>query len=351
MSQTGVTLVRGPVHCAVSSSRSPPAGCRTIRLSTAAIPAGEHPGARLQASGETLKSAGGRATNPISSWGTPRHGAGAARPGVWATGASSPALGAGPDSAGAKVVTASSSCWNLGTVSLTTSRMGRRTTAGGTVMVPAFRDLEARTDGLDPNEDPLRPVEERVEDLLAQMTVEEKAGLMFHAMIAMNPDGPWSRRASGGVVSTTDLVPRGRSTSTSHARRPRQQVGVAQPDAGTRGRHPPRHTGDDLDRPAARLHRQPGCVLHRGGLLGLARADRPGRDRRPRTGAEFADIARRSTWPSASAWPSTRWPTWPPSRAGPARTAPSARTPTSRELVARVRPGCRGSARAGLVAA
>jgi beta-glucosidase len=33
------------------------------------------------------------------------------------------------------------------------------------------------------------PLEQRVEDLLAQMTLEEKAGLMFHPPILMNPDG------------------------------------------------------------------------------------------------------------------------------------------------------------------
>jgi beta-glucosidase len=32
-------------------------------------------------------------------------------------------------------------------------------------------------------------IEERVDDLLAQMTLEEKAGLMFHAPVFMNPDG------------------------------------------------------------------------------------------------------------------------------------------------------------------
>src|SRR5262245_33671543 len=37
--------------------------------------------------------------------------------------------------------------------------------------------------------DSARPIEERVEDLLAQMTLEEKAGLMFHAPVFMNPDG------------------------------------------------------------------------------------------------------------------------------------------------------------------
>lgn len=37
--------------------------------------------------------------------------------------------------------------------------------------------------------DPAVPVEERIEVLLAQMTVEEKAGLLFHSMIRMGPDG------------------------------------------------------------------------------------------------------------------------------------------------------------------
>ena len=52
----------------------------------------------------------------------------------------------------------------------------------------SFRDLN-RNGRLDPYEDPRRPIEERVEDLLAQMTLEEKAGMMFHPPIGMNPDG------------------------------------------------------------------------------------------------------------------------------------------------------------------
>ncbi len=51
-----------------------------------------------------------------------------------------------------------------------------------------FRDLNGNG-RVDPYEDPARPVEERVEDLLAQMTLEEKAGLMFHPPILMNDDG------------------------------------------------------------------------------------------------------------------------------------------------------------------
>ncbi len=51
-----------------------------------------------------------------------------------------------------------------------------------------FRDLN-KNGRLDPYEDPRRPVDERVEDLLAQMTLEEKAGLMFHTMAGVSADG------------------------------------------------------------------------------------------------------------------------------------------------------------------
>ena len=51
-----------------------------------------------------------------------------------------------------------------------------------------FRDLN-KNGRLDPYEDARNPVETRVEDLLSQMTLEEKAGLMFITMIGMNQDG------------------------------------------------------------------------------------------------------------------------------------------------------------------
>lgn len=50
-----------------------------------------------------------------------------------------------------------------------------------------FRDLNKNGE-LDPYEDRRLAVEERVEDLLAQMTVEEKAGLMFHSPAAVGAD-------------------------------------------------------------------------------------------------------------------------------------------------------------------
>ncbi|HEX9331357.1 MAG TPA: hypothetical protein VF896_05690, partial [Anaerolineales bacterium] len=51
-----------------------------------------------------------------------------------------------------------------------------------------FRDLN-KNGKLDPYEDPRRPIEERIDDLLQQMTLEEKAGMMFQTMIGMNKDG------------------------------------------------------------------------------------------------------------------------------------------------------------------
>jgi beta-glucosidase len=48
----------------------------------------------------------------------------------------------------------------------------------------AYRDLD-KNGRLDPYEDSRRPIEERVEDLLSQMTLEEKVGLLFHTIITM----------------------------------------------------------------------------------------------------------------------------------------------------------------------
>jgi len=51
-----------------------------------------------------------------------------------------------------------------------------------------FRDLN-KNGKLDIYEDPRHPLEERVEGLLKQMTLEEKAGMLFHTIIGMNKDG------------------------------------------------------------------------------------------------------------------------------------------------------------------
>lgn len=58
-----------------------------------------------------------------------------------------------------------------------------------------FRDLN-KNGRLDPYEDLRRPIEERVDDLLSQMNLAEKAGLMFHTIIRVGMDGE--------LVETTD---------------------------------------------------------------------------------------------------------------------------------------------------
>ena len=65
-----------------------------------------------------------------------------------------------------------------------------------------FRDLN-KNGRIDPYEDPRRPIEERVEDLLSQMTLEEKAGMMFHTMITMKDDGSLVEEASPFSRDTT----------------------------------------------------------------------------------------------------------------------------------------------------
>jgi beta-glucosidase len=61
-----------------------------------------------------------------------------------------------------------------------------------------FRDLDK--DGrLDPYEDWRRPVAERVDDLVAQMTIEEKAGLMVGPSLAMGPGGTLREEPVFGV--------------------------------------------------------------------------------------------------------------------------------------------------------
>lgn len=71
-----------------------------------------------------------------------------------------------------------------------------------------FRDLN-KNSKLDIYEDPRHPIEERVEDLLRQMTLEEKAGMMFQTMVGMNPDGTLQERMGFfPIPQTSDMVAR-----------------------------------------------------------------------------------------------------------------------------------------------
>ncbi len=69
-----------------------------------------------------------------------------------------------------------------------------------------FRDLN-KNGKLDPYEDSRLPIDERVEDLLSQMTLEEKAGLMFHTMLGMGKDGSLIEKPSPfNPIATSELV-------------------------------------------------------------------------------------------------------------------------------------------------
>jgi beta-glucosidase len=70
----------------------------------------------------------------------------------------------------------------------------------------AYRDLN-ENGRLDLYEDSRRPIEERVEDLLSKMTLEEKAGMMFHTMVGMNEDGSLLEEAGPmNPAPTSDLL-------------------------------------------------------------------------------------------------------------------------------------------------
>lgn len=71
-----------------------------------------------------------------------------------------------------------------------------------------FRDLN-KNGKLDPYEDPRRPIEERVEDLLQQMTLEEKAGMLFQTMMFINKDGTLKEKM--GIIplpQASDMIAR-----------------------------------------------------------------------------------------------------------------------------------------------
>lgn len=81
----------------------------------------------------------------------------------------------------------------------------------GTITVNGFTFRDLNKNGkLDPYEDSRQPVEQRVNDLLQQMTLEEKAGMMFINGTKVNADGSLDDKPAegmlAGLMAATKLV-------------------------------------------------------------------------------------------------------------------------------------------------
>lgn len=69
----------------------------------------------------------------------------------------------------------------------------------------AYRDLN-KNGKMDVYEDPKQPVDKRVQDLLKQMTIEEKAGMMFYSPVRVNKDGTIEEQPAKDFLSSMSPV-------------------------------------------------------------------------------------------------------------------------------------------------
>ena len=208
-----------------------------------------------------------------------------------------------------------------------------------------FKDLN-KNGTLDAYEDWRRPVEERVADLVSQMTLEEKAGMMVGPSLELGPGGSvneqpiWrSNPFSGGppqlyAPGTSDAIQRRHIT---------QFINRANTDARTMATWlnavQAIAEGTRLGIPAffvtnPRNHLSGAAQFGINEAAGTSRSGREHSASRRRAMRRSWRSSRRSRpasmWRSASAARTTRRPTSPPSLAGAASTGPSARTARSR---------------------
>ena len=69
----------------------------------------------------------------------------------------------------------------------------------------AYRDLN-KNGKMDVYEDPKQPVDKRVQDLLKQTTIEEKAGMMFYSPVRVNKDGTIEEQPAKDFLSSISPV-------------------------------------------------------------------------------------------------------------------------------------------------
>jgi beta-glucosidase len=68
-----------------------------------------------------------------------------------------------------------------------------------------YRDLN-KNGKLDVYEDPREPIEDRIQDLLKKMTLEEKAGMMFYSPVRVNADGSIEDKPGSGLLASLSPV-------------------------------------------------------------------------------------------------------------------------------------------------
>ena len=148
-----------------------------------------------------------------------------------------------------------------------------------------YRDLNGNG-RMDPFEDPRLPVEERVEDLLGRMSLEEKAGLMFQTVIEAGADGTVDRGGRARSASRRPamvVLDKHLSHFNVHALEDARMAARWHNALQALAEQTPHGIPvTDLDRPAPRLHRERRRLLRGQGVLAVARAARPGRAARRR---------------------------------------------------------------------
>src|ERR1700722_4592268 len=112
--------------------------------------------------------------------------------------------------------------------------------------------------------------EQRAGDLLSRMSLEDKAGQLFHSQIRIGPGGTLADADPDfGLPGTEELV-LGRRITHFNLLRMVQDPRQAHPAPRAGRRHGAQDPGDPLYRPPAPLHRQSRRRVQRGRLVSVA---------------------------------------------------------------------------------
>ena len=152
-----------------------------------------------------------------------------------------------------------------------------------------YRDLNGNGQ-MDPYEDPRRPVDERVEDLLGRMSLEEKAGLMFQTVIEAGTDGSLIEAPGAISKSPTSVVVRDKHLShfNVHVLEDARMAALWHNALQALAEQTPHGIPVTISTdPRHAFIENAGVSFTAEGLLAVARAARSGRAARRRRGAPF----------------------------------------------------------------